>query len=1813
VSITIDASSVLVCSIAGSVVTFNAAGNCVIDANQAGNGNWDAAPQVTQTVQVGAPDTACTITWTGAGGDGDWTTPTNWDLDRLPNQSDVICIPSLGTTVTYFTKSPVDEGELVLGTPGAATTENLLIEDPFDLTSGGITYAKTTLEVQTGGSLTQGGTFIIGGGVKVDAGTTFTSNGTVDNEPGGAIDVVGSTASFQANDTFIQAGGTTTGTPVLIESATLVFIGGGHAGFEIQGGNTHITGAPYTDQTLIIAPTTITYMNASAVNNGIIDLLGASPDLSVNGQVLTSDGTILVPNTTTNAVITTGTVVSNGSIDDEGTLVTDVALTSSGPVTVGPGASLTASQSFENAAGGSIAVDNSATPGSFTLPSGNFIQDGGTTSGPAIAVQNSTLTFSGGGQSTFSIFGGNTHITGAPFSGQSLTILVDTNTYMNDSAVNAGTIVFAAGGDLNVNGQVLTNTGSVEVQSGVTDAVLTTGTVVSNGSIDDEGGLATYVNLTSSGPVTVGPGATFTANDSFTNNPGGSIAVDNSATPGSFTLPSGTFTQDGGTTSGPAIAVQNSTLVFSGGGQSTFSIFGGNTHITSAPFSGQTLTILVDTNTYLNNSVVNNGTIVLETGGDLNVNGQALTNPGTIEVPSGVTGAVITTGTVVSNGSIIDDGALATYVTLTSSGPVTVGPGASFTSNTSFENAAGGSIAVDNSATPGSFTEPGGTFIQDGGTTSGPAIAVQNSTLAFSGGGGSTFSIYGGNTHITGAPSSGQSLTILVGTNTYMNDSAVNAGTIDIESSAQLNVNGQTLTNTGTIEVPSGVTGALITTGTVENEGAIVDDGALTSDVALTSSGPITVGPGATFSANDTFGNGAGGSIAVDNSAKPGSFTLPSGTFTQDGGTTSGPAIAVQNSTLVFAGGGQSTFSIAGGNTHITGAPFSSQTLSILASTTTYMNNSAVNAGTIDIDPTSQLNVNGQMLTNTGTIELEADASVGSTITTGPVVNDGNVILEPGAPSTISGTYTQGTGGTLTTTLDSPTDFGSVNVSGATTLSGTLVAYTNYTPAPTATVTVMTTGGLSTQFGAEDYQGYANWTTAYPTNDVELTFKSLAVSPSQSKIVADPLSVPADGTTSSTVTVTLLDSSDNPVEGKTVSITPSPGTGSVITVVNDVTNAAGQAVFTVTDTHVETVVYGATDVTDNIELPGSADVTFTAGTVSPTNSTIGAAPTSVPADGVSSSTITVTLRDGSNNPVEGKTVALAGNAGGNSVITPVDDVTNAAGQATFTVTDTVVEVATYSATDTTDGIVVSGTAQVGFTSPSGPSAANSTVVATPTSVMDDGTSFTTITVTIRDGTDQPLDGQNVALSQDANGQSTISGGGTGTTNALGVVSFTATDQEPQVVVYSATDQGLAITETASVTFHGPVDPNTATLVANPTSTAAGGLGSTVTLTIMDGDNTPIPGDAITLAPDAGSTSIVTPVTPVTNASGQATFTVTDVNPELVTYTATDTTEALVPPPTAEVEFTNTPITLAIAPTPTQGVAGSSFTLSEAGFLPLPTPSSVGHFCPTAAVTATALHIVWDPTGSDLALGQFDAPAISPDVLPALTVPNVAPGTYTLEATCPDTFTSGKSDNIATTTFTVIPAVIVTPPVAPVTLPVTPVTTPTTTPITTPVKVTTTPTTPAPVVIPPTTAPTQNTPAPTPTPTAAPTPALAVPAPSQILDLGAIAISPGANVSATGHGCDADAPVLLTIDQNPVGHTTANSQGDFTAALATSSLHVGQYQVTAHCGPTLEAAFDVVLVAQVGQDGTTVVSVIFFILVGLAVFRRRINWNGVPRR
>jgi hypothetical protein len=61
VTFTIDSSATSVCSISGSTVSFTAAGTCVIDANQAGNGNWNAAPQAQQSFTVSNPISATTL------------------------------------------------------------------------------------------------------------------------------------------------------------------------------------------------------------------------------------------------------------------------------------------------------------------------------------------------------------------------------------------------------------------------------------------------------------------------------------------------------------------------------------------------------------------------------------------------------------------------------------------------------------------------------------------------------------------------------------------------------------------------------------------------------------------------------------------------------------------------------------------------------------------------------------------------------------------------------------------------------------------------------------------------------------------------------------------------------------------------------------------------------------------------------------------------------------------------------------------------------------------------------------------------------------------------------------------------------------------------------------------------------------------------------------------------------------------------------------------------------------------------------------------------------------------------------------------------------------------------------------------------------------------------------------------------------------------------------------------------------------------------------------------------------------------------
>ena len=111
VVLSIDPGSGPVCTISGSIVTFNNTGSCVIDANQAGNSTYAAAPQVQQTIRVGktaqsisfAPPASASVggsaTFSATGGRSG--NPVVFSLD--PTSGPEVCSVSgtNGTTVNY--------------------------------------------------------------------------------------------------------------------------------------------------------------------------------------------------------------------------------------------------------------------------------------------------------------------------------------------------------------------------------------------------------------------------------------------------------------------------------------------------------------------------------------------------------------------------------------------------------------------------------------------------------------------------------------------------------------------------------------------------------------------------------------------------------------------------------------------------------------------------------------------------------------------------------------------------------------------------------------------------------------------------------------------------------------------------------------------------------------------------------------------------------------------------------------------------------------------------------------------------------------------------------------------------------------------------------------------------------------------------------------------------------------------------------------------------------------------------------------------------------------------------------------------------------------------------------------------------------------------------------------------------------------------------------------------------------------------------------------------------------------------------------
>jgi hypothetical protein len=254
--------------------------------------------------------------------------------------------------------------------------------------------------------------------------------------------------------------------------------------------------------------------------------------------------------------------------------------------------------------------------------------------------------------------------------------------------------------------------------------------------------------------------------------------------------------------------------------------------------------------------------------------------------------------------------------------------------------------------------------------------------------------------------------------------------------------------------------------------------------------------------------------------------------------------------------------------------------------------------------------------------------------------------------------------------------------------------------------------------------------------------------------------------------------------------------------------------------------------------------------------------------------------------------------------------------------------------------------------------------------------------------------------------------------------------------------------------------------------------------------------------------------------------------------------------------------------PASGFAGSSFTIGWSGF-----------------TACRSVVFLWAGS-SVLAAGNGQAGST------VATVPSSAkPGSYTVSGVC--------ERQSAQSTFRVTAPVPSTTPVTtrPPVTPTTPVTTkpptPTTPSTTTPPKTTTTPSTP-------TTTPTSDSPTPT-TTDSSDVPETEPPSDGP-LTLDRPSINPGDVLYASGSGCEPGHTVTMTANGETVGTSTADSTGHFSSPVEFTRIEPGRHFVTASCGIVLTGSVDQVLTSSTGGHSGTLVILVFFVLVGIALIR-----------
>lgn len=359
-----------------------------------------------------------------------------------------------------------------------------------------------------------------------------------------------------------------------------------------------------------------------------------------------------------------------------------------------------------------------------------------------------------------------------------------------------------------------------------------------------------------------------------------------------------------------------------------------------------------------------------------------------------------------------------------------------------------------------------------------------------------------------------------------------------------------------------------------------------------------------------------------------------------------------------------------------------------------------------------------------------------------------------------------------------------------------------------------TFGGLSiNEAGTYTLQATAN-------NHTPATSAAFQITPGpadddESVITANPTSIPADGVSTSTVTVQLRDEFGNDLDrgGDTVTLSASPSTAGVLGPVADNMDGTYTATFTA-GTSESTVTVSGTVNEDGIDDTATIQLTPAPATrlvfaQQPTNRTAGQ--TIVPAVTVRAENAGGSLDPAFSGPV---TMAIATGPSGGQLL-GMTTVTASGGVATFS--DLRIEVAGTYTLRATSGTLTAATSNSFQIIPAAASGATSEITADPASIPADGTSTSTISVQLRDAFGNALTGggATVQLATTLGILSPVTFAGNGRYTATLTSSTTA-----GTATVSGTVNGTGITDTASVIFQQVGQPALA-MVVQPADTPVG--------------------------------------------------------------------------------------------------------------------------------------------------------------------------------------------------------------------------------------------------------------------------------------------------------------------------------------------------------------------------------------------------------